>query len=310
MADSDDFKPFNALQYGGELERSTHTFVDGSDAYANNHRTVISFLHQPSQNSVTFKAFISTFNETCNSDWASERVFGRADPIYMFRQTDRKISLAFKVPAASSGEAYENLGKLQLLAQFLYPAYKNAAHAQTITQSPLIRIKFMNLLANRPGGPVATIDGSATELYNEYVTSANDGNPATGLLGTISSLTFNHNLEGDIGAIDFKGSNTILPKMVDVALEFSVIHEPRIAQGWWSMSENIMEFDGGNSGFPYGAPLYEDPEPAAPTPAAEETEAAAEETEAELAERTAAKWRAVDQTTRTAQSMARIREEK
>ena len=92
----------------------------GSDALANGRGQLISFMHVPSQTKIYFKAFITNYNETYNSDWTSEVVYGRADPIYLFKQTQRKIALSFKVPAASEGEAFDNLGRVQKLIQEVY----------------------------------------------------------------------------------------------------------------------------------------------------------------------------------------------
>jgi len=140
---------FNATKYfeGDKVtvgDISTY-YTDGSDAYANQSKLFISFQHVPTERSVFFKAFITAFNEAYNCDWSSESLYGRADPIYMFKQTQRKITLAFKIPAASTSEAYENLGKVQQLVQFLYPSYVDIESAATISQSPLVRLKVMNL---------------------------------------------------------------------------------------------------------------------------------------------------------------------
>ena len=103
---------------------------------------------------IYFKAFITTFTEAYASDWITEEIYGRADPIPIFKNTRRKITLGFKVPAVTTGEAYENLGKAQKLMQFLYPTYiqqEPDAVSQTISRSPMVRIKFMNLLRNVNG---------------------------------------------------------------------------------------------------------------------------------------------------------------
>ena len=76
-------------------------YADGSDAYANINKIVISFYHVPTGRSVYFKAFIEAFNETYTSNWNSEEVYGRPDPIYLFKNTTRNITLAFKIPAAT-----------------------------------------------------------------------------------------------------------------------------------------------------------------------------------------------------------------
>jgi hypothetical protein len=248
----------------GDAKKVTY-FVDGSDAYANLRKLFISFQHVPTQRSIFFKAFITAFNETFNSDWSSETVYGRADPIYLFKQTQRKISLTFKVPASSVSEAYENLGKIQGLAQFLYPNYTDVQSAQTISQSPLVRLKIMNLLRNTndrfsnmdqdygassaEADEVATTDKGLTDYSNLQTWQSHDG-----LLGVIDNLTINHNLESDDGSFVI-GQNAILPKFLDVNLSFSPIHEH--ALGW---DENGIF--GGTSGrpdeqrlWPYGVNL-------------------------------------------------------
>lgn len=246
-----------------KYQNENSTLVDGTDALANKRQLVISFYHVPSSRSVSFKAFITTFNESYNSNFTPHETFGRTDPIYQYKNTTRKISLAFKIPAASESEAYENLGRVSLLEQMLYPAYTDVASATTLSQAPLIRIKVMNLLSKDFNSPNFSMSGEAKEnleqgsaknprniLYNGY-NSVSD--PATGLLGVVDNLNVNHNLEGDDGVF-FKRAegggralgvpNTILPKLIDVNLAFSPIHEDTL--GW---QEND---DFSNSVFPYG----------------------------------------------------------
>ena len=238
---------FNSSKYGSGVE-GDNTFVDASDAYANFAQTVISLQHVPSGKAVYFKAFLSSFNESYNSDWAEESVYGRADPIYMFKQTSRQIALNFKIPASTAGEAYENLGKVQAVTQFLYPTYTNVNQAQTISQSPLIRIKVMNLLRKNAEESTAG-PGSAVDSYNDY---KSDVSAANGLLGTISNFVVNHNLEGEDGVVE-KGQNVILPKLIDVAITFNVIHEHPL--GWGPDNEFSTK------SFPYGVGLIDDDAP-------------------------------------------------
>tara|TARA_R110000765_G_scaffold368445_4_gene458619 strand:- start:931 stop:1827 length:897 start_codon:yes stop_codon:yes gene_type:complete len=236
---ADDNKIFDSTLYGGSLgDNSLPPYSDFSDAYANNKGAYITFQHESTGKSVSFKAFIVSFTETFASDWSEESVFGRADPIYLFKQTRRSVSLSFVAPAASSGEAYENLGKIQKLAQFLYPTYANVQEAQTISQSPLVRLKVMNLLSQNGGDkfpygatlydPAGTTQEreSPTKQYSGYVSAAGG---AQGLLGVIKDITFNHNLQGDAGVID-PAPGVILPKLLEVNLSFNVIHEHPV--GW------------------------------------------------------------------------------
>ncbi len=215
--------------YGEGRERIVN---DGADAYANLRGMQLSFMHVPTNKAVYFKAFIVAFNETFNSDWNQEQVFGRTDPIMMYKGTQRQISLNFKVPAFSEGEAYENLGRIQKLAQYLYPSYTDLDRRgqRVIAQSPLIRMKVLNLAQDQSkkyatefkeaeklfGNP----DEQAATYFNGYKSSNNAGQ---GLLGVIRSMQVDHNIEAQ-GVLE-KGFNTVLPKLLDVAVTFDVIHE-------------------------------------------------------------------------------------
>ena len=259
MAGDDDKMPpgyFNATRFGAPIigpgtpaqaRQSTsladYTYVEGSDVLATKADMVVSFLHEPSQTPVFFKAFITSFNETYNSDWATETVFGRTDPIHLFRQTARRITLALKIPAATYSEAYDNLANVQTLIQFLYPNYTSvgtSGPAQTIAQNPYIRLKVMNLARQADNRGDDMLKGRSP-LGSSYGSSSD---PTKGLLGVITNLTVNHNLENaDAGVLQLS-ENTILPKLIEINLDFNVVHEHR--NGW-----SAGKFD--EPYFPYGA---------------------------------------------------------
>lgn len=212
---------FNYAKYNSE-----GVMQDPSDAYANS-GFVISFYHLISNTTLKFKAYITNFNESYNSDFAAEAVFGRADPIYAFRSTTRQIALTFRIPASSTGEAYENLAKAQKLVQFLYPAYVDDSNALTIAQTPLTRLKIMNLVGNMAGENLPDAGQSFSTIYSSYGPSSE---AEKGLLGAIQNVTIMHNVENDeIGVFEI-ANGTILPKMIEVQLSFAPIHEHSI--GW------------------------------------------------------------------------------
>ena len=247
-------KLFDVRKYQNE----NSTLVDGSDALANKKELVISFYHEPSGRSVFFKAFITAFTETYNSNFTSHEAFGRTDPIYQYKNTTRKISLTFEVPAASEGEAYENLGRVSALEQMLYASYAgDPNNALNITQAPLIRLKVMNLLQKQNelgvlGGDPFT--DNPRDMYTVYESSSDS---TRGLLGIIDNLSVNHNIAGDDSVFhktkvetdpETQKSklvgvpNTILPKNIELSLGFSPIHETTL--GWQGDSQI-------NSLFPY-----------------------------------------------------------
>ena len=237
---------FNSKKY---LSDNRHTpMVDGSDALANANQ-IITFYQVNGDRSIPFKAFITTYNETWNSDWSQETVYGRSDPIYMFKQNTRQITLAFKLPAATAGEAYENLTKAQRLVQFIYPSYSSVSTgpipAQTISRSPLVRLNILGLTQKQlPSTAVRGIterDPSQAPINpsrpDSNVGAWNDANGEVlpgpqGLLGAIANLNVNYNLEStDYGVFQPAELNgAILPKLIEVNLSFNVIHEFTV--GW------------------------------------------------------------------------------
>lgn len=278
---------------GGSMRNFMPFFVDGSDSLANR-GFIVSFQHTPSDNDVSFKAFITTFNETYNCDWNSEQVFGRADPIYLFKQTAREITLALHIPAATESEAFENLGRVQRLVTFLYPTYsdltgeaitqgnqRDTVNALTIANSPMVRLRVMNILAARPqiGDADGTLEGdggraSEEVVYNSRLGTFSGLTQATetavntsaigsqtiaenfhgGVLGVIKNLTVNHNLDNPDYGVFMVSNGTILPKMIEINLTFGVVHEHTL--GWLpEVSSEGAQYEGqkfSNALFPYG----------------------------------------------------------
>lgn len=230
---------------GYRTEIKKPSFPDGSDAYANNWDTILSFQNIRNHKDVNFKAFITSFNESFTPNFNPTEVFGRTDPIYQYKNTTRTITLAWKIPAASEGEAYENLGKVQELIAMLYPSYTNTPNALTLSKAPLVRLKVMNLIQstvkldmlNEAVGPAPQ---NPTGLFQDYISVSS---PDYGLLGVITSCNVNHNLEGTDGVFQ-KQKNTVLPKMIDVNISFSPLHEK-------TLKDN-------EASFPYGVTLATD----------------------------------------------------
>jgi len=215
-----------------------------TDGLANVGESVISFFHVPSERDIFFKAFINSFNETYSSNYNSEEVFGRNDPIYTFRNTTRTIDISWKIPAETISEAYENLSRVQELAQFLYPTYKDIGNALTLSQSPAVRLKVMNLAqASTPsaGTPALKSDNELT-LYK----SSND--PSQGILGFITSMNIRHNLQDPQAGVIQISENTILPKMIEVDVSFSVVHETPLGYKKKGFSQKFQ-----SPQFPYNA---------------------------------------------------------
>jgi hypothetical protein len=257
---------FNANKLDQSKNRDGSFYVDGSDTMANK-GFVIDITHVPSGRQIFFKAFIESYTETFSPEWAEETVYGRMDPIYQFKNTTRTLTVALKIPAASTSEAYENLAKVQALAQFLYPNYIEVGSATTIAQSPILRLGVMNIGRSQnqyyhSDPPLEGMREGSTyhrtgRTRDEDTAPDKYGRgPNSGLLGVLTSLTINHNLAGDVGVIEQSAiltdgtssepvtGGSILPKLIEINFDFKVIHEHHL--GW------NQEGEFSNEAFPYG----------------------------------------------------------
>ena len=201
----------------------TPGYSDPAVGYANARKAAaqLMFQHVPTSLTVNFMAFLETFSDNYDSKWNTEDVYGRMDPIQTFRGTSRTMSLSWVIPADSITTGYQNLSMVQTLVRMLYPVYTESNGANSISQSPLIRIKFANLIAKQIGDDVGS-----------------------GLLGTLSGLSVEPDLEAGffdnpVSGATNKGEGkaspslvavgaqkgSLAPKVIKLSCEFTVLHE-------------------------------------------------------------------------------------
>jgi hypothetical protein len=188
---------------------------------------------------IRLPAFLTSHNDTFSPSWNPQTVYGRADPIPIYRNTTRSISLGFKIPNFNIEDANANFRSLGVLVKNLYPAYKSFGSAdiagafrdavsglspnQSIVGAPLTRIKFANIICN-------------------------SDNPDYGLLGYITSL--NITIDVQSGFLIHKDSNNnqslLFPRAVNFSISFSPLHEHKIG---WGTSNNWLGKNKDN--FPY-----------------------------------------------------------
>lgn len=214
------------------------SFEDASTGLAINRGYVLDFFHVPSGQHVAFKAMINSFNDQYTSEWSSESVYGRMDPISQFQGTQRVISLDWDVVAGSVEEAKQNMQKIQLLMSMLYPTYEASAggsSATLISTAPLFKFKFGNFAMDASKGSEAA-SARAEEA---------------GLVGYIGGFTFEPDFESGIME-DMNGSfggsvsglGHFFPQHIKLSAEFTVLHTHKL--GWEGDEKR-------NSNFPYGS---------------------------------------------------------
>lgn len=222
-------------------------------SYAENKGLYIHFqsLHTPGAK-VKFKAFIDNFTQSFSSNWNTQTVFGRMDPIQTFQNTQRTINLSFKTTSVNAEEAAENLKKINLLTRMLYPTYDipdikvatgktQIGNALTMAKPPLMRVRFVNWIQSSPNkGLIAAVSGF------EYTPDWNDE-----------------------GVFDYH--NNLVPKTINVSCTLNILHEHDLG---WTQDGNWLGAIGENKGqggsnFPFvatGLPLSTSPQEAFQNP--------------------------------------------
>jgi hypothetical protein len=155
----------------------------------------------------SFAAFLTDFSDGFTSNWNSQEIYGRMDPIFTYKNTTRKITLAFDVPSNSKSAAVINALNSQNLINSLYPVYEDqeGRGTATIGSPPLVRIKLANLICRSD--------------KDRKINSAREA----GLLGWIDGFTFKPELDSGVFVND---DNTVIyPKLYKVSFGFNVIHE-------------------------------------------------------------------------------------
>lgn len=108
---------------------------------------------------ILFEGWVTEFSDQFSSNWNSETVYGRMDPLATFQNTQREISLGFDVVSDNWQQAQQNLAKVNRFIEFLYPVYEMskdqdgnnlaARHQQnTLKASPLLSVRWTNLMAS------------------------------------------------------------------------------------------------------------------------------------------------------------------
>tara|TARA_R110002124_G_scaffold66277_3_gene180711 strand:- start:5709 stop:6560 length:852 start_codon:yes stop_codon:yes gene_type:complete len=213
--------------YNPNNSRTFRDGDDGSDNLANNHFQFLEFFHLPSAYFVAFKAYLNNFTDDYTSRWNEEQVYGRMDPIATFERTSRKINCGFKVVASSVQEAEQNMRRISLLLQMLYPSYESAEGkgavflsrrdsqepVSTIKGSPLFKVKFLNWISNSDSPGASSAEDS-------------------GLLGYINGFSF----KPDLDAGTFQVGTDLYPKFVSINFSLNVIHEHSLG---WDRSQTL-----------------------------------------------------------------------
>lgn len=104
-------------------------------------------------------AFLVSYIDSFNSNWGSQDVLGRMDPIYTFKNTQREIQFTVDIPCEAKPEDGEYaLEAIGALVRYSYPNYEESANKKggrtqgILAAPPIIGIKFGNLIKDSLSG--------------------------------------------------------------------------------------------------------------------------------------------------------------
>ncbi len=181
-----------------------NNYISGSGA-----EIVITSMVASTNNVVKLPAFLTDMAQSFSSNWNTEDVYGRNDPIATFQNTTRTISLGLEIPAGTLADAKNNLEACAKIATFLYPGYNKVGYededgkfvktAMVLSKAPLVKIKFGNLIRSMKTGG--------------------------GLLGYLDSFDFSPVL--DVGMF-IAARGKFYPKVISISLSFNVLHQDEL----------------------------------------------------------------------------------
>jgi len=196
--------------------------MDPTIAAMESHGYLIEVMHISSGKTCSFPSWLTEYSDNYTSEWKSERIFGRNDPIGSFSGVSRKLSVALEVPSFSVEESRENLHQLEHLFASLYPSYRPNNGVQVMEAYPLVKVRFANLIKSARF-------------------KKNDNNVRLGLAGWIDNVSYSPDLEAgfhhpsagqgaDSEVYMGNESHTFYPKTLKFSFSLSVVHEHQL--GW------------------------------------------------------------------------------
>ena len=191
----------------------------------------IEFTHIASAQTVKFMGVLTNWKDDYQVTWNEEDVYGRMDPIATYQGTRRQITIAWTILSEDDKVGRANLRDISKFINFLYPKYSTTAGrasgltASSISASPLLKLKFMNLVTNADNGG--------------------------GLIGYING---NISITPDMDAgFLIPDTGQMIPKAINMEITFSALHSHGLG---FDEGDRVL-----NSGkFPYGATAFDPPE--------------------------------------------------
>jgi len=233
---------------------AAYSYADANGAVLYIQSTVTGYVEE-------FPAFLTDLSQNFTSNWSTEDVYGRNDPIATFQGTKRTISLAFDLPAGSLQDAKDNLDRCSNLTQMMYPGYHRTTKVREVVarQSPTPDFpqaggQFEGVPQEEFGALVDETAATGLVLGRSPLVKVKFGNlivaiDGEGLLGWIGSLSWKPNLE--MGMFT-ESQGKFYPKVISLSFDLNVLHQTNVGQNKDKKKETINGWLSDNQQWPFG----------------------------------------------------------
>jgi len=190
--------------------------------------------------------FLTSYSEDFNATWDTpERAFGRLNPDYRYAQTNRKVSIGFKLAARSVAEAKFNLEYCEQLAKLTYGKYSKSG-ATTVFGDSRYRYQGANLnltvyFGSLLRGESCFVNDFAMDMNFDAGVFEFSGTPVAktperrGRRGTPIGLFQEESFDvGNLPETSFvyhSDKGKVYPKEINVAINLTILHKDYLGFG-------------------------------------------------------------------------------
>lgn len=201
-------------------------------------------IHYKKAPVISFIAYMKNIKDTFNQKVNEQQVFGRVDPIRLWKTSNRQISLDISIPSSDEEMALRNLNNLNWLLASGYPTYASSGNctkcSAAVAASPLFRVKYANLISDTPGDLGLLCVIQTFSVTHEFDKGAIHVRPADGPdLSLLTNAGFTQ-----------KAGRYVVASNISLNLTLDVVHERSMG---WDAQTGEWRTKGG--AFPYGTGL-------------------------------------------------------
>ena len=224
----------------------------------------LAFTETPVADSTRFEAvslfryvFLTSYSEDFSATWdVPERAFGRLNPDYRYGQTNRRVSMGFKLPARSVAEAKENLKFCEDLARLTYGKYSTSGATNVFNDSRYryeganlnIRVDFGSLLQDEACfindfNMDINIDAGVFEYDGQSINTPGGNVPN----GSFQDNEFEQGRLSETSYVNHSQKGKVYPKEINVTINMIILHDYRLGFGgpdrpgkpnYWAQNKN------------------------------------------------------------------------